>query len=236
MSIQATHLESRGKGSFIDNFDNDVNKCSKVAEKGKGKKAATVTKDEKLSCTHCDRKGHDEEHCWKLHPELKPKWVQKCNQKQKGKENATNVVLDLGSDSDDETKITAMGLKGKAPISSVFVDSCASASIVNDFSEDKKRNELFHLRVVAKNTKIDALIDSGSQVNLIFEDVVRNLGLKTTLHKKPYPLGWICETDKLQVIRQCTLRFAITSKFVDEVKFDVVPLYIYGLVLVSPYL
>ena len=77
VSVQATHLESRGKGSFIDNFDNDVKKSSKVVEKGKGKKVATVKKDEKLSCTHCDRKGHDEEHCWKLHPELKPKWAQR---------------------------------------------------------------------------------------------------------------------------------------------------------------
>ena len=96
--------------------------------------------------------------------------------------------MDLGLDSNDETKITAMSLKGKAPISSVFVASCSSTSIVNDFPEDKKRNELFHLRVVNKNTKIDALIDSGSQVNLISENIVRNLGLKTTLHKKPYPL------------------------------------------------
>ena len=119
--------------------------------------------------------------------------------------------MDLGSDSNNETKITAMSLKGKAPISGVSIYRCASSSKVKDFSKDKKRNELFHLRVVAKNTKIDALIDSGSQVNLISESIVRNLGLKTTLHKKPYPLGWICENDKLQVTRQCTLRLAITS-------------------------
>ena len=42
--------------------------------------------------------------------------------------------MDLGSDSDDETKITAMGLKGKAPISSVSIVGCASTSIVNDLS------------------------------------------------------------------------------------------------------
>lgn len=144
--------------------------------------------------------------------------------------------MDLGSNSDDETKITTMGLKGKAPNSNISFDSCASTSKVNDVSEDKKRNELFHLRVVAKNIKIDAIIDSGSQVNLISEDVVRNLGLKTTQHKKPYPLGWICENDKLQVTRQCTLKFVITSKFVDEVQFDVVPLDICGIVLGSPYL
>ena len=70
--------------------------------------------------------------------------------------------MDLGSDSNDETKITDMGLKGKALISSVSVHSCASSYTVNDCPKDKKRNEIFHLRVFSKNTTIDALIDSGS--------------------------------------------------------------------------
>ena len=40
----------------------------------------------------------------------------------------------------------------------------------------------------------------------------------------------------MQVIQQCNLRFAITSKFIDEVEFDVIPLDICGIVLGSPYL
>jgi hypothetical protein len=53
---------------------------------------------------------------------------------------------------------------------------------------------------------------------------------------KPYPLGWVCEDPKLQVTKQCKIRFAITSKFIDEVELDVVPLNICGIVLGSPYL
>lgn len=62
------------------------------------------------------------------------------------------------------------------------------------------------------------------------------MGLETKPHKKPYPLGWVCKDNRLQVAKQCNLRFAITSKFIDEVEFDVVPLDIYGIVLGSPYL
>jgi hypothetical protein len=62
------------------------------------------------------------------------------------------------------------------------------------------------------------------------------LGLTTKPHKKPYPLGWVCKDKILQVTQQCDLKFAITSKFVDEVEFDVVPLDICGIVLGSPYL
>ena len=94
---------------------------------------------------------------------------------------------------------------------------------------------LFHIRVITKQTKIDILIDSGSQTNLISE-VVKQLGLSTKPHKKPYPLGWVCKDKILQVTMQCDLKFAITSKFGDEVEFDVVPLDICGVVLGSPYL
>ena len=62
------------------------------------------------------------------------------------------------------------------------------------------------------------------------------MGLITKPHKKPYPLGWVCKDNKLQVTIQCDLKFAITSKFVDEVEFDVVPLDICGIMLGSPYL
>jgi len=56
-------------------------------------------------------------------------------------------------------------------------------------TKDRKRNALFHIRIITKQTKIDTLIDSGSQANLISEEVVKKLGLTTKPHKKPYPLG-----------------------------------------------
>ena len=82
-----------------------------------------------------------------------------------------------------------MGRKDKTSVrnDSDFVTSCASTS---KCSADNKRNELFHIRVIAKHTKIDTLIDGGSQANLILEEVVKQLGLETKPHKKPYPLGW----------------------------------------------
>jgi hypothetical protein len=86
------------------------------------------------------------------------------------------------------------------------------------------------------NTMIDTLFDNGSQVNLIFESIVKKIGLNTKPHVKPYPLGWVYEDAKLQVTKQCKIRFAITSKFFDEVELDVVPLVIYVIVLGSPYL
>jgi hypothetical protein len=87
-----------------------------------------------------------------------------------------------------------------------------------------------------KHKKKDNFFDNGSQVNLISEPIVKNMILNTTPHVKPYPLGWVCEDAKLQVKKQCKIRFSITSKFFDEVELDVVPLDICGIVLGSPYL
>ena len=28
-----------------------------------------------LTCAHCNKKGHDKESCWKLHPDRMPDWV-----------------------------------------------------------------------------------------------------------------------------------------------------------------
>ena len=143
--------------------------------------------DTKLSCSHCRKKGHADAKCWILHPELKLEWFKVP----KGKKNATVIVQDLGLDSDDETKVTIVGLKGKTLVGndSSIASLCASTSKKHVDLEDAKRNELFHIRVISKQTKIDTFIDSRSQVNLISEEIVKELGLETQPHKKPYPLG-----------------------------------------------
>ncbi|XP_057844927.2 uncharacterized protein LOC131054430 [Cryptomeria japonica] len=240
VGVQATHLESRGKGSFIDKFDKNPSKSeNKSQNKGKGKKTAIVKKEgEKPTCSHCKKEGHDDSRCWKLHPKKRPKRYGGNKDKQK---TAAIVQQDLGSDSGDETKIVATRIQGKEKgrsLSSATSSSNISASTSKDSTpkNDKQRNELFHIRVVIKHTKVDTLFDTGSQVNLIYEEIVKKLNLTTTPHPKPYPLGWVCNDAQLQVTKQCKIRFAITANFVDEVEADVVPLDICGLVLGSPYL
>jgi hypothetical protein len=59
--------------------------------------------------------------------------------------------------------ITAMGVNG--------ISFSSSSSIVQSSkfeNDDNKRNEFFHVRVIVKHAKVDALFDNGSQVNWIF--------------------------------------------------------------------
>jgi hypothetical protein len=163
---------------------------------------------------------------------LKPKWAQP----RKGKRKTVIVVQDLGSDSKDDSKVTTMGFEGKSFVASFI--SCASSSKDNVIPEGSKKNYLFiyELSQSTLHTKIDTLVDSGSQVNLISEQVVKNLGLETRPHLRPYHLGWIFDNAQLHVTKKCKLRFAITSSFTDEVELDVVPFDICEKVLGSPYL
>jgi hypothetical protein len=104
-------------------------------------------KEEKPSCKHCKKERHDEDHCWKLHPEKRPKWFKE----RKGRQTvaATTRPTDLGSDLGDEYKVSLVGLIGKIGDGVDF------------------RSKFFHLRVIMRHTKVDTLIDSGSQSNLI---------------------------------------------------------------------
>jgi hypothetical protein len=124
----------------------------------------------------------------------------------------------LGSDSGNESKIIAVGLKGK----------------ISDGYDS--RSKFFHIRVIMKLTSIHTLIDNGSQSILFSEEVVKRLGLNTKMHHKSYSLNWIRKDHKLLITKKCIIKFRITSKYVDEVTCDVVPLETCGMVLVNPYL
>jgi hypothetical protein len=61
--------------------------------------------------------------------------------------------------------------------------------------------------------------------------VVKKLGLNTKMNHKPYSLNWIRKYHKFLITNKCIIKFAITSKYVDEVTCDVVSLETCGIVL-----
>jgi hypothetical protein len=67
--------------------------------------------------------------------------------------------------------------------------------------EFDSRIKLFHIRVIMRHTMVDTLIDSGSQSNLILEELVKKLGLKTQIHHNPYTLKWIRNNHQLQITK-----------------------------------
>jgi hypothetical protein len=85
------------------------------------------------TCSHCKKKGHEESWCWKLHPDLQPKKF-----KDKGKKKiVASTHQDLGSDSEDESKIMAIGRKD---ISSINSNSSVQSTKMESDIDQKKRS------------------------------------------------------------------------------------------------
>ena len=114
VSVKAIHLESKGKNDkeYHPNKSSFKPHNGKFKGKGKGKdKKETRTKKEQgenPSCTHCKKEGHDDEHCWKFHPQLK----QKIFGGKEKKNMVETMPRDLGPITSDETQITAVGILG----------------------------------------------------------------------------------------------------------------------------
>ena len=102
--------------------------------------------------------------------------------------------------------------------------------------KDNPRERLFIVKMQVKTTLVDAVIDSGSQKNLISQSLVKSLGLTTSKHPCPYPLGWIQKEGGLDIVHQCRFKFALDEQYLDEFTCDVVPLDVCHVMLGSPYL
>ena len=73
--IQATLLEARGKDTLEEGSKNPFKgKGKEQGFKWKGKKNEFIKKEgEKIACKHYSKEGHNEAHCWKLPPKMRPK-------------------------------------------------------------------------------------------------------------------------------------------------------------------
>nr|CAD1835966.1 unnamed protein product [Ananas comosus var. bracteatus] len=144
-------------------------------------------------------------------------------------DNATTLA---GSTSDAPTLIERID---QANTSLSLIAMLKETSLCPSNPTDK-REELFIFRVQVKNEVIDAIIDPGSQKNLISENLVQRLGLSTTPHPHPYLLGWINNNIEMNIDRQYKVKFAVTGVYIDEMLCKVVPLNICNLIFGSPHL
>ena len=92
--------------------------------------------------------------------------------------------------------------RGAASVS--FVDiSKHSINILRDNLKKtgfESRAKIFKTDIftfISKSYKDSTLFDSGSQSNLISEDLFKKLNCETIPHHKPYPLGWIVNNENL---------------------------------------
>ena len=57
--------------------------------------------------------------------------------------------------------------------------------------EESQRHNIFHIRCTVNQRVCDVIIDGGSEENIMLQEMVSKLGLKTEKHLAPYKIGWI---------------------------------------------
>ena len=72
-----------------------------------------------------------------------------------------------------------------------------------------------------KGMKLELIIDSDNQENIIQCNVVQKLQLTLEKHPHPYTIGWIKKVDDIQMEECCKVPFSI-GKCSDEVYCDIV--------------
>jgi hypothetical protein len=99
VSVQATYIKAGKEGVSGESSSSRKEDKRKWHEKNSN---AVMRKKGKTSCKHCKKEGHDEDRCWQLHPEKRPKWFKE----KKGMQivAVTTRPIDLGSDLGDESK------------------------------------------------------------------------------------------------------------------------------------
>ena len=78
------------------------------------------------------------------------------------------------------------------------------------------------------------VIDSGSTNNLVFIEMVENLGLKKIKHPTPYKVSWLHKGHQILVSEQCEVEFWI-GKYQDKVVCDVMPMDVCHILLGRPW-
>ncbi|KAE8676344.1 putative CCCH-type zinc finger family protein [Hibiscus syriacus] len=91
-----------------------------------------------------------------------------------------------------------------------------------DSGDDWLRTNIFHTTCTVADKVCKMIIDSGSCENVVSEEVVQKLQLKTDRHPNPYKLSWLNKDSEVTVDRRCLVSFSIGRKYFDNAWCDVV--------------
>ena len=82
----------------------------------------------------------------------------------------------------------------------------------------------FCLKIQAKYCIIEAIVDPGSQKNLIYENLVQKLGLQSKSNLYFCPIGWIQKVVELKISKMCIFKFSITEREINDATCEIVAL------------
>ncbi|KAI3709992.1 hypothetical protein L2E82_39765 [Cichorium intybus] len=101
--------------------------------------------------------------------------------------------------------------------------------------EDWLRNNIFQSTCTILGKVCRLVIDSGSCENIVSEEAVQKLNIRTERHPKPYKLAWLKRGGEVTILKRALIPFSIGAKYRDEVWCDVVTMDACHLLLGRPW-
>lgn len=101
--------------------------------------------------------------------------------------------------------------------------------------DDWLQGNIFHTRVEQQTKALNPIIDNGSGMNVISQEIVHKLKLPVEKHPSPYKLNWVDDTSIL-VKHQCLITFSLGKHYVDTLCCDVILMKVCHLLLGHPWL
>ncbi|XP_043689425.1 uncharacterized protein LOC122640330 [Telopea speciosissima] len=198
---------------------------SSRVDKGK----APMTTSESNTCYCCNEKGH---------------YAKDCPQRQR----PINVV-DKEEDSPDE--FDEQGIYALPPeddddgaayfddLGDELGDTRGVHIVARIFSaesqgEDWRHSCIFYTRLRAGECTAQIIVDSGSCVNVVFEDLVKKANLKFEKHQMPYKVS-LLNGNKLDVNKRCYVPLQ-AQKYSEEIWCDIIPMRMTDVLLGRPWL
>jgi hypothetical protein len=89
--------------------------------------------------------------------------------------------------------------------------------------EDWLRTNIFHTRVEHKGRALNLIIDNGSGMNVVSQEIVKKLKLPVEKHPKPYKLSWV-DDSSIPIKSRCFVSFSLGKRYSDSVWCDVIPM------------
>ncbi|GJV41637.1 putative nucleotidyltransferase, ribonuclease H [Tanacetum coccineum] len=110
--------------------------------------------------------------------------------------------------------------------------SCLTPKVAGD---DWLKHNIFQSTCTILGKVCTFVVDPGSCDNLISEEAVQKLGLKTENRPKPYKLQWLKKGGEVTVSKRVLVAFSVGTTYKDNVWCDVVPMDACHLLLGRPW-
>ncbi|GKA95170.1 putative nucleotidyltransferase, ribonuclease H [Tanacetum coccineum] len=178
-----------------------------------------------LKCFNCGEPGHRQSECKKAgkrHLFVDDEW------EDNGLADNDYEESPVFDDEQYEEEIVS----GDVGVNLMIRRSCLTPKAVGD---DWLKHNIFQSTCTVLGKVCTFVVDPGSCDNLVAEEAVQKLGLKTENRPKPYKLQWLKKGGEVTVSKRVLVAFSVGTTYKDSVWCDVVPMDACHLLLGRPW-